>query len=109
MGRLTLPGFHRGRTARAAPRRCLALLLEIYGQPVPETAWLLDRHLRRGRLPFRDPDHHDRVVTVDVSVAACAFGSSFGDTYRYLHYLHASGQLTMDEHGTVELPPPLEH
>lgn len=104
MGWLKLAGEHHKRADKpAAARRAPVVLSEIYGRPIPATARLLDRYLRSGHLPLRDPEHPDRVVTVDLPLAADAFGCDLDVTHRYLHGLHAIGELAVDEHGTVEL------
>lgn len=82
-----------------------AELAAIYGSPVPNTALILARYLRRGRVPLRDPEHPQDVVTVNLPVAAHEFGSSLDATCQYLHRLHATGDLTVAADGTVEFAP----
>lgn len=83
----------------------LGELAEIYGRPVPDTALVLEHYLERGRVPLRDPEHPEDVVTVDLPVAAHEFGSDLDATCHYLHRLHAMGELTVAADGTVEFGP----
>jgi hypothetical protein len=78
------------------------VLAQIYGGPIPATALVLDDYLRTGRIPLRDPDDAaDRVVSVNLRQAAAAFGGDLAETHGYLHRLHASGQLLLDQDGAV--------
>lgn len=106
MGWLKLAGSHRHSDSPDVARRTHrthAVLSEIYGGPVPTTARVLERHLRRGRIPLRDPEHPDNVVTVNLPLAADSCGCDLEAVHRYLHDLHAAGRLAVDEHGIVEL------
>lgn len=101
MGWLKQAGSHRHTDSPDVAHH--VVLSEIYGRPVPTTARLLDQHLRRGRIPLRDPEHPDRVVTVNLPIAADSFGCDLEAAHRYLHGLHATGRLIVDEHGIVEI------
>ena len=80
------------------------VLAQIYGEPVPATALVLDDYLRIGCIPLRDPDDAaGRVVTVNLRQAATVFGGDLAETDGYLHRLHASGQLLLDQDGAVDI------
>ena len=79
-----------------------AVLAQIYGEPIPATALVLEDYLRTGCIPLRDPDDAaGRVVSVNLRQAAHAFGGDLAETHGYLHRLHASGQLLLDQDGAV--------
>lgn len=80
-------------------------LAKIYGRPIPDTALILARYLEHGRVPLRDPEHPQDIVTVDLPVAVHELGSSLDATCHYLHRLHATGGLTVAADGTVEFGP----
>lgn len=94
---------HQQRSPAGRGGRHPGTLSEFYGDSVPATAYLLDDYLRAGRIPLRDPDCADRVVTVDLQQAAAAFGGQLADTRCHLHRMHAAGLLTIDQFGTVDL------
>jgi hypothetical protein len=81
-----------------------AVLAQIYGEPIPTTALVLDDYLRTGCIPLRDTDHAaGRIVSVNLQQAAAAFGGDPAETDGYLHRLHASGQLLLDQDGAVSI------
>lgn len=94
---------HRQRTTTHRALRPLMAVSEFYGDPVPATAWLIERYVHTGRIPVRDPDDADRVVSINLHQAAETFGGDPAETRRYLHRKHAAGQLTIDPHGTVDV------
>jgi hypothetical protein len=85
-----------------------ALLTQIYGDPIPATALVLDDYLRTGQIPLRDPDNPTRIVSVDLQQAALEFGGNLADTDRHLHQLHAVGQLRIEQDGTITLIGPTQ-
>lgn len=101
--RISRPG-HPDLSARLAgwEGRDIQSLHEFYGKAAPQTAHLLESYLRSGHIPVRDPD--GAVVTVDLGQAAAEFGGDLRETRCYLHRLHATGLLKIDDRGVVELP-----
>lgn len=100
MGRLIRPDH-------AAAAQSSDALAEFYGDPVPASAVLLENYVRAGHIPLRDPDGNtDEAVTIDLWQTASALGGDLTDSRRHLHRLHATGQLTIDQHGTVHLTEP---
>jgi hypothetical protein len=84
--------------------RRAVVLAQIYGEQIPTTALVLDDYLRTGCIPLRDPDDAaGRIVTVNLRQAAAAFGGDPAETDGYLHRLHASGQLLLDQDGAVDI------
>lgn len=99
MGRLV---HHQERAAAQSA----AALSEYYGDPVPASAVLLEHYLRAGHIPLCDPDGTGDAASVDLGLAAGVLGGDLAETSRHLHQLHAAGQLTVDQHGNVELIAP---
>ena len=98
------PTVRAARPGRAA--RPVGTLEVFYGAAVPETAWLLETYVCDGAIPLRSRGDTQHAMVVDLQEAARALGADLTDTRGHLHRLHATGRLTIDEYGTVDITTP---
>ena len=98
------PTVSAARPARVA--RPAGTLEDFYGAAVPATARLLETYVCDGAVPLRGRGDTQRAMVVDLQQAARALGADPTDIRRHLHRLHATGRLTIDENGTVDITTP---
>jgi hypothetical protein len=98
------PTVRAARAGRAA--HPVGTLEVFYGAAVPETAWLLETYVCDGAIPLRSRGDTQHAMVVDLQAAARALGADLTDTRGHLHRLHATGRLTIDEYGTVDITTP---